>query len=123
MMMNTLTTTLCTTLLLSSAALTTTNTEAAQFVAADNSPGTQICMAVSSNKRLQLYATMKDLRISKTTVTNKLRCNNLSIAKFAGTYGFNKTAKYLNLETTTGTSIQDLAKLDQQTIMVVAGSK
>ncbi|MFT6788150.1 MAG: hypothetical protein ACJAVX_001501 [Pseudoalteromonas rhizosphaerae] len=123
MMMNTLSTTICTTLLLSSAALTATNTEAAQFVAADNSPSTQICMAVSSNRPSQLYATMRDLRISKTTTTDKLRCNDMSIAKFAGTYGFNKTAKYLNLETTTGTSIQDLAKLDQQTIMVVAGSK
>ncbi|WP_304182103.1 DUF3718 domain-containing protein [Pseudoalteromonas prydzensis] len=122
-MMNTLTTTLCTTLLLGTAALTTTNTEAAQFVAADNSPGTQLCMAVVSNKPLQLYATMKDLRINKNTTADKLHCNNMNIAKFAGTYGFDKTAKYLGIETTIDTSIQDLAKLNQQTIMVVAGSK
>lgn len=122
-MMNTLTTTLCTTLLLGTAALTSTNTEAAQFVAADNSPGTQICMAVASNKPIKLSMTMRELRVNKKVATDKLSCNNMSMENFAGTYGFNRTAKLLNLKAETNTSIQDLAKLDQQTIMVVAGSK
>ena len=121
--MNTLTTTLCTTLLLGTAAMTTTTTQAAQFVAADNNPGTQVCMAVVSNRPMKVYSTMKDLRLNKNTIADKLQCNDMSMSEFAGTYGFNRTAKYLGLETTTGTSIQDLAKLDQQTIMVVAGSK
>lgn len=123
MMMNTLTTTLCTTLLLGTAAMTTTNTQAAEFVAADNSPSTQLCMAVVSNRPIQLYLTMKELRINKNITADKLHCNNMNMTQFADTYGFNKTAKYLGLETATGTSIQDLAKLEQQTILVVAGSK
>ncbi|WP_249314942.1 DUF3718 domain-containing protein [Pseudoalteromonas sp. S1727] len=122
-MMNTLTTTFCTTLLLGTAALTATNAEAAQFVAADNTPGTQICMAVASNKPIKLYLAMKEFRMNKSKTASKLQCNNMSMAEFTGTYGFDRTASRLGIDATTGTSIQDLAKLEQQTIMVVAGSK
>lgn len=121
-MMNTLTTTLCTTLLLGSAVITST-AQAAEFSAADNTPGTQLCMAVTSNKPLNLHLTMKDMRISKHTVEKKLRCNEMSVAEFASNYGFERTAGYLNIEVETNTSIHDIAMHDNNAVLVVAGSK
>jgi hypothetical protein len=123
MMMNTVTTTLTTTLLIGAASLASSNTHAAEFIAADNTPGTQVCMAVIANKPITLSTTMRDLRMSKNTAVNKLRCNDMELAQFAGKYGFNKTAKFLNLESSTKTSIQDLAKREDNTILVVSGSK
>lgn len=123
MMMNTLATTLCTTLILGAASLTATTTQAAQFVAADNSPGTQVCMAVISNKPIKLSTTMRDVRMSKRIAVTKLHCNEMPLNQFAGTYGFNKTAKYLDLDTSAKTSIHDLAKLSDDTVFVVSGSK
>jgi len=43
--------------------------------------------------------------------------------KFASTYGFHNSAKYLNLDTATKTSIQDIAKASDDTVIVIAGSK
>ncbi|WP_254911159.1 DUF3718 domain-containing protein [Pseudoalteromonas sp. A601] len=122
-MMKTLATTLCTTLLIGTATLTATTTQAAEFVAADNSPGTVVCMAVTSNKPITLSATLRDVRMSKKVAINKLHCNDMELGKFAGMHGFNKSAKYLNLDTTGKTSIHDLAKTNDSTILVVAGSK
>lgn len=121
--MKTLATTLSTTLLIGAAALTTTTTQAAEFIAADNSPGTQVCMAVISNKPITLSTTMRDVRMSKRIAVNKLRCNDMALDQFAGMYGFNKSAKYLNLDTSTKTSIHDLAKVNSDTTLVVSGSK
>lgn len=121
--MNTLTTTLTTTLLIGAATLVSTTTQAAEFIAADNTPGTQVCMAVVANRPITLSTTMSDLRMSKKTAVNKLRCNDMQLAQFAGKYGFNKSAKFLNLDSSTKTSIQDLAKVNDDTILVVSGSK
>lgn len=120
--MNTLTTALGTALILGSS-LVATETNAAQFVAADGNVGTQACMAIASNKPLNVINTMRDLRLSKRVMTEKLQCNEMSTEKFASTYGFNKSASYLNFETTTKTSIQDIAKVSDDTVIVIAGSK
>ncbi|MEZ7278546.1 DUF3718 domain-containing protein [Pseudoalteromonas sp. CO302Y] len=119
--MNTLTTTLGTALIIGSSVITF-DTNAAQFVAADDSPGTQTCMAIASNNRLDLVHKMRDLGINRRVISDKLLCNNMSTAKFASIYGFNKTAKYLKLESTQ-TSIHDLAKTADDTVIVIAGSK
>ncbi|MDP2634750.1 MULTISPECIES: DUF3718 domain-containing protein [unclassified Pseudoalteromonas] len=121
--MNTLTTTLTTILLIGAATLASTTTQAAEFIAADNTPGTQVCMAVVANRPITLSTTMRDLRMNKNTAVNKLRCNDMQLAQFAGKYGFNKSAKFLNLDSSTKTSIQDLAKVNDDTILVVSGSK
>lgn len=120
--MNTLTTALGTALILGSS-LAVTDANAAQFVAADNSPGTQACMAIASNKPLNVSSTMRDLRLSKRVMTEKLLCNDMTTDKFANTYGFHNSAKYLNLDTATKTSIQDIAKASDDTVIVIAGSK
>ncbi len=120
--MNTLTTALGTALILASA-LTATDASAAQFVAADNSVGTQACMAIASNKPLNVIGTMRDLRLNKRVMTEKLLCNDMPTIKFASTYGFHNSAKYLNFETATKTSIQDIANVADDTVIIIAGSK
>lgn len=120
--MKTLTTALCTTLLLGSA-LTATTSQAADFSAADNSPSTKLCMAVVANKPLKLYSTMKDMRINKRRVAEELHCNKMNVTEFANTYGFARTAGYLNLELNAKTSIHDIAMRNSDEVLVVAGSK
>lgn len=120
--MNTLSTIIGTALVLGSSVLSA-NTHAADFVAADNTFGTQACMAIASNKPIEVAQTLRSLRMSKRVVEDKLECNNMSTAKFASLYGFDRSATYLNLDTTTQTSIHDLAKVTQDTVLVVSGSK
>ncbi|QMW13182.1 MULTISPECIES: DUF3718 domain-containing protein [Pseudoalteromonas] len=120
--MNTLTLAFGTALIVGSS-MTATDANAAQFVAADNSAGTQACMAIVSNKPINLAQTMRDLRLNKRVISDKLQCNDMSTAQFASTYGFNKSASYLNLEQQTKTSIQDIAKVSDNTVYVISGSK
>lgn len=93
-----------------------------QFFAADNSPGTALCMAMTTNKPLKLHRELKETYLKKHSLADKLTCNDMSLAKFANTYGLNRTGKYLNLEVKTSTSIQDLAMAKKQ-IIYVSGSK
>ncbi|TLX48394.1 hypothetical protein C1E24_02780 [Pseudoalteromonas phenolica] len=121
-MMNTLTT-LGVTLLLATSTFVATNANATEFTAADNSIGTQLCMAVAKDDKLALSQTMKDVRIKKHSLVNKLTCNDLSVAKFAATYDLENSAKFLNLDLNTVTTIRDLAAKRDQKVLVVAGSR
>ena len=91
--------------------------------AADNSVGTQACMAIASNKPLNVIGTMRDLRLSKRVMTEKLFCNDMPTNKFVSTYGLHNSAKYLNFDIATKTSIQDIANVSDDTVIVIAGSK
>ena len=121
-MMNTLTT-LGATLLLATSTFVATNANATEFTAADNSIGTQLCMAVAKDDKLTLSQTIKDVRIKKHLLVNKLTCNDLSVAKFAATYDLENSAKFLNLDLNTVTTIRDLAAKRAQKVLVVAGSR
>ena len=120
--MNTLTT-LGATLLLATSTFVVTNVNATEFTAADNSIGTQLCMAVAKDHKLSLKRTMDKVRINKHSLVNNLTCNDLSVAKFAATYDLNNSAKYLNLDTNTITTIRDLAAKRDKKVLVVAGSR
>lgn len=123
--MNTLTTLGATLLLATStfAANANANANATEFTAADNTIGTKLCMAVAKDNKSNLLNTMKNVRISKNTMTNKLMCNDLSVAKFAATYGLENSAKLLNLDINTTTTIRDLAARNRQDVLVISGSK
>lgn len=111
------------TTLISATLLVSANASAdTQFVAADNSPGTKLCMAFASNSPLKMNKALKRYRVNKFTIDDKLQCNDLSLAKFASSYGLNRTGKFMNLEVSTSTSIRDLAMLSNKTIYV-SGSK
>ncbi len=120
--MNTLKATLYSGVLLSAVSIASP-VMATQFIAADSTPGTQACMAVAANKRLTLYKTMQDLRISKAVINTKLLCNDLSVGDFVALYQLNKSADFLNIEMKTSTSITDLAKADMPSVVIMAGAK
>ncbi|GMM84521.1 hypothetical protein MTsN2n4_17480 [Pseudoalteromonas sp. MTN2-4] len=120
--MNTLTT-LGATLILATSTFVATNANATEFTAADNSIGTQLCMAIAKDNKLALSKKMKDVHIKKHSLVNKLTCNDLSVANFTATYDLNNSAKILNLDLNTVTTIRDLAAKRDQKVLVVAGSR
>ncbi|XQF91965.1 DUF3718 domain-containing protein [Pseudoalteromonas espejiana] len=120
--MNTLKVTLCTTFALG-AVLMASPASAVQFEAADSSPGTQACMAVAANKTYVLRKTSRSLNISKAVLSKKLECNNLSMGDFVTLYNLDKSANYLNIDTSTRTSIKDLAKTMTSEKVIITGPK
>ncbi|WP_462158482.1 DUF3718 domain-containing protein [Pseudoalteromonas sp. GB56] len=92
------------------------------FIAADDSIGTQICMAITKDSPLKLRNEMKNHHVRKTVVVNKLQCNDLTVRQFASLYGFDRTLKGLGMTPLTETSIHDLAKVHGDTLTVVSGS-
>ncbi|RXE84994.1 DUF3718 domain-containing protein [Pseudoalteromonas sp. A757] len=102
--------------------LITGSVSAADFVAADNSRATQVCMSVVKNNKIHLHNTIKENHLRTRVVEEKLHCNDMPIGKFATTYGFNKAADFLGVDRSVETSIKDIAKIDQKTIFV-SGSK
>ncbi|MBW4965553.1 MULTISPECIES: DUF3718 domain-containing protein [unclassified Pseudoalteromonas] len=117
--MNTVKKALCTTLVIGSAALAAP-VSAAQFVAADSTPGTQICMAVASNKAYVLRKAQQSLNVKKSIISNKLTCNNLPMGDFVARYNLDKSANYLNIESNTRTSIKDLANVSLPDVVVIS---
>jgi len=93
-----------------------------QFVALDNSPGTELCMAFASNKPLDMKKAIKQNRVKKYQIDDKLTCNDMSLAEFASVYGLNRTSNYMNLEISTSTSIKDLAMAKKE-LVYISGSK
>ncbi|MEI5638535.1 MULTISPECIES: DUF3718 domain-containing protein [unclassified Pseudoalteromonas] len=94
---------------------------AADFVAADNSRATQVCMSVVKDNKVHLLNTLRETHLNKREVKEKLHCNDIPVAKFAARYGFAQSAEYLGV-TNTKTSIQDIAMLPSSTL-VISGSK
>ena len=56
-------------------------------------------------------------------MTEKLFCNDMPTNQFVSTYGLHNSAKYLNFDIATKTSIQDIANVSDDTVIVIAGSK
>ena len=94
-----------------------------QFVAADNTVGTQLCMAITKDNPFKMAQAMEKHNIPRHRLTKRLSCNDLSVREFASLYGFERSLQKLRLSPLTETSIHDLAKVHGDTILVVSGSK
>ncbi|WP_372771318.1 DUF3718 domain-containing protein [Pseudoalteromonas sp.] len=93
-----------------------------QFVALDNSPGTELCIAFASNKPLELKKALNNNRVKKFQIDDKLTCNDMTLAQFATVYGLNRTSNFMNLDVSTSTSIKDLAMAKKE-LVYISGSK
>ncbi|BBN81724.1 hypothetical protein PA25_17090 [Pseudoalteromonas sp. A25] len=115
-------TTLCSSAaLLAGLLVGTANAE--QFVAADNSIETELCMAITEDDSFKLRKTMKEHRIGLRLVQNELTCNNMSADKFVAKHGLRNSANSLNLDLNTQTHIKDLsAQNDMNKKTIVSGS-
>lgn len=94
-----------------------------EFVGADNSIATQLCVAVGTNHRLTLIKELTEHRISRSIVANKLTCNDMPVPQFAKKFGLHKTAGLLNIDFTTDTSITDIAMTENTQTIVISGSR
>ncbi|NOU49292.1 DUF3718 domain-containing protein [Pseudoalteromonas sp. JBTF-M23] len=96
---------------------------AEQFVAADNTIETELCMAITENDSFNLRKTMKAHRIGLRVMQNELTCNNMSADKFIAVHGFDNSAHSLNVDLNTETHIKDLsARHEIGKTIVVSGS-
>lgn len=93
-----------------------------KFEAADSSPGTELCMAVASNKPLTIQRTLKENNIPKQRMVNVLKCNDMSVGKFVSEFGLSRSAGMLNITPTPRTSITDLAHVNNAKVILVSGS-
>ncbi|WP_462174171.1 DUF3718 domain-containing protein [Pseudoalteromonas xiamenensis] len=99
-----------------------TSANANNFVANDDSVATALCMAVASDSIDTLRDTLTLTRVTKNTVTMKLRCNDNRVEDFAKKHDLSKTARLLGLSLETNTSIKDLANNAPKTIYI-SGSR
>lgn len=112
--------------LITATALFTANVHAdnsVTFIAADAEPGTEVCMAMTTNKPLKLLKKLKEYKLQKQTVKNKLYCNNMDLGTFAATYKLNKTAKFMRVSNPGVTTIQDIAQRNKKRVIYVSASK
>jgi len=66
-----------------------------QFVAADQSVETKLCMAVTTNDVKQLEKVLRLSGESLAVVRDAVKCNKLPITEFSEEYGFMQIARYL----------------------------
>ncbi|MBD1584571.1 DUF3718 domain-containing protein [Pseudoalteromonas sp. S16_S37] len=96
---------------------------AEQFIAADDTIETELCMAIARDNSFNLRKTMQERRVTLRVVKNVLACNNMATDKFIAKYGFKNSAHSLNLDFNTKTHIKDLsARNEVSKTIVVSGS-
>ena len=121
--MNTITKVICfTATTIACLASFTSEAHAKKFVAADSSPSSQLCMAVASNKPINLIKRINDYSMTRKSVSKVVKCNSMPIASFAKVYELDRTGRLLKYENAPSISIKDIAMLDKDNI-VIAGSR
>ncbi|MCG7533031.1 DUF3718 domain-containing protein [Psychrobium sp. MM17-31] len=78
--------------------LTSTAAHAGQFkfVAGNDSPYTQFCVAAANNNLMNYNQRVDSSGLSDRHVAKNTQCNGENIANFAAKYGADKTAKHIN---------------------------
>ncbi|KZN62141.1 hypothetical protein N473_21585 [Pseudoalteromonas luteoviolacea CPMOR-1] len=105
------------------ALVTMSNAHAVEFVAADNSHATELCMAFASDRPHVMLAALRGQHTAKTRITSKLECNDMSLNEFAQAYSLTRNAKFMKIDLETKTSIKDIAKVQPTMPVVLSGSK
>ncbi|WP_281556811.1 DUF3718 domain-containing protein [Thalassomonas sp. RHCl1] len=85
-----------------------------KFVAANNLPGTQICVSAAKNDLIGYKDMAKRYGVRHKYIANNLTCNGEEIARFAAAYGATRTADYINRFHKGKVSIIDIAKAAQE---------
>jgi len=66
-----------------------------QFIAADRSAETVVCLAIAGNNAQQLHNTLRRYDISRREVLLTLNCNGMPALQFAGHYRLSLVQNYL----------------------------
>ena len=101
-----------------------------QFVAADNSIETKICVAAVTNNKQALKRKIRMSGIRVRSIARSLMCNDQIVANFAYMYNASETFAYLDRYTPKkfksnrpSVTIQDIAAIHGKTTVVLIASK
>ena len=75
--------------------VSTANAGNKNFVAADNSTPSQLCVVAAEGTRIAMHREIKGSGWSKTFIQNNIQCNGQSIGTFAAKYGSEGVQKLL----------------------------
>lgn len=75
--------------------LAATGAQAVEYVAADDNPISQLCVSAAVDNPLRFFDNMREIRVSKGVVANKISCNGINITSFAKQAGNERN--YLHL--------------------------
>lgn len=92
-------------------ALTGTTVQAAEYVAADENPISQLCISAAVDSPLRFLDTMRGIRVSKGVVANKITCNGIDIIDFAKNAGNEGNYRHLSHYRRGHVEISDLAQM------------
>ncbi|WDE13473.1 DUF3718 domain-containing protein [Thalassomonas haliotis] len=81
-----------------------------KFVAANNLPGTKLCISAVKNDLIGYKDMAKRYHVRHKYIANNVTCNGEEIASFAAAYGATRTAEYINRFHKGKVSIIDIAK-------------
>jgi len=87
---------------------------ASTFIAKDNSVTTELCMTAASGNRIAMSKAIKNSRISKLDLVNKVKCNEQNITDFVAQYGNSPTKMNLLINRSIkkgSVTINDIASL------------
>ncbi len=73
-------------------------TEQPKFFASNSSISTKLCIAIASNKPLQLHQALKEYRVSRSLIKNKLKCNQMPSSEFVHTYGLYQSGRVFGVK-------------------------
>ncbi|MCF2859530.1 DUF3718 domain-containing protein [Pseudoalteromonas sp. SMS1] len=97
--------------------------QALEFIAADDSMATKLCLAFASNRPHVMLEELRGNHALKKNIANKLHCNDMDLEEFAEAYSLTRNAKFMNIELDTKTSIKDLTTQNTPATVVLSGSK
>jgi len=92
-------------------ALTATATQAVEYVAADDYPISQLCVSAAVDSPLRFFDRMREIRVTKGMVANKITCNGINITNFAKLAGNERNYRHLSNYRRGHVEISDLVQV------------
>lgn len=92
-------------------ALTATGAQAVEYVAADDNPISQLCVSAAVDSPLRFFDNIREIRVAKGFVANKVTCNGINITSFAKQAGNERNYRHLSNYRRGHVEISDLAQV------------
>ncbi|WP_192954692.1 DUF3718 domain-containing protein [Gallaecimonas mangrovi] len=107
-------------LVLLAGALTSTAALAdnSQFVAANNTPETQLCIKAATATPIQMLMAVQESRFSYRQLANSLKCNDVAVGRFAKAAGNDRVAYQFLRRMSRSVQVTDMVALNSGTIEV-----
>ena len=97
----------------------TTAAHAVEYVAADDSPASKLCVSAAMDRPIKFLVEMRDTGVSKRYAANQITCNGTNITSFAQQAGNDGNYNMLNHHRRGHVEISDLAQVPAATEAVI----